>query len=261
MSMRKSVADGRLILGRLLLAGVLMLVAAAAPATTLHVAVAANFEATMKQLAADYEARGGADIVISSGSTGKLYAQILNGAPFDVFFAADARRPRLLESRHASVEGSRFTYAIGKLALWYPQSRGKVDGRILKEGDFRRLAIANPKTAPYGAAAVQTLKNMGIYASLQDRMVRGQNIGQTFQFVASGNADLGFVALSQLKNPAYKAKGSYWLVPQSLYQPLEQQAVIVSGHQIALAEKFLDYVRSPQASAVIRRFGYEVPDE
>lgn len=232
-----------------------------AAAATLHVAVAANFHATMENLAAHFEKQSGDHVSISAGSTGKLYAQILNGAPFDVFFAADARRPRLLEKKGKIVDGSRFTYATGQLVLWSRQA-GYVDsgGDVLANGDFKHLAIANPKTAPYGAVAVEALKNLGQYQRLKGRLVRGQNIGQTFHFVDSGNVELGFVALSQISDPAHPAGGSYWKVPQRLYHPLVQQAVIVRGHDRAAVRAFMKYVKGKAASAIIRRYGYTLPD-
>ncbi|MDZ7662461.1 molybdate ABC transporter substrate-binding protein [Thiohalophilus sp.] len=229
-------------------------------AETLRVAVAANFKTTLEALARDFEANSEHRLVLASGSTGKHYAQILNGAPFDLFFAADVRRPALLEEQQRSVPNSRFTYALGKLALWSPKA-DYVDreGAILASGDFRRLAMANPRLAPYGLAAKQVLKRRGLYATLQPRIVRGESIAQTFQFVASGNAQLGFVALSQLQGTGISKQGSRWTIPQSLYDPIEQQALMLNDTPAARA--FITYIKSEPAGRIMRRFGYAAPSQ
>ncbi len=233
-------------------------IAQQAMADNIHVAVASNFTHTIKMLAGQFEASSGHKVTLSFGSTGKHYAQIKNGAPFDAFFAADVKRPQLLDEEGVALPGSRFTYAIGKIVLWSPK-RSIVDaqGKVLEEGTFRHLAIASPKLAPYGKAARQVLQGRGIWEALQDRMVRGENIGQTFQFVKSGNAELGFVALSQIKHPAHTIEGSLWEVPQSLYSPIEQQAVLLRESDAARA--FLTFVKSDESLEIIRRFGYATP--
>lgn len=230
----------------------------AAEADRLHAAVASNFQPAMVVLARDFERQSGHQLTLSYGSTGKHYAQIVNGAPFDVFLAADVERPRRLESDGLAVTGSRFTYAVGKLVLWSPRPGRFEDGaKALAEGDFRFLAIANPRTAPYGLAAQQVLGNLGRWESLQSRIVRGGNIGQTFAYVKSGNAELGFVALSQLAGLDESDRGSTWAVPDELYVSIEQQAVLLADREAARA--FLDFLRSEPAAAVIRLHGYSRP--
>ncbi|MDZ7802546.1 molybdate ABC transporter substrate-binding protein [Thiohalophilus sp.] len=238
----------------------LLLAAPLCGAETLRVAVAANFKTTLEALVGEFEANSEHRLVLASGSTGKHYAQILNGAPFDLFFAADVRRPALLEEQQRSVPHSRFTYAIGKLALWSPEP-GYVDteGKVLETSDFRRLAMANPRLAPYGLAAKQVLKRHGLYATLQPRIVRGESIAQTFQFVATGNAQLGFVALSQLQGTGRGKQGSLWIVPESLYEPIEQQAVILNDTPAARA--FIAFIKSEPAGRIMRRFGYATPSQ
>jgi len=240
-----------------------MLVLAVTPvwaAQPVQVAVAANFLSTARILAAEFTQRTGTPVKISVGSTGKLYAQIENGAPYDAFLAADARRPNLLEDDGLTSSEGPFTYAIGRLVLWSPNPKW-VEGmpRALARPAFRKLAIANPETAPYGAAARATLERLGYWDSLQPALVRGENIGQAFQFVASGNAQLGFVALSQvlaLKGTSHK----YWAVPGDLYEPIDQQAVALTNGDNALGGKaFLQFLRSPAARKVIRSAGYGLP--
>lgn len=241
-----------------LIACMFALGAGQAIADEIHVAVASNFTKTIKTLAARFEASSGHRVTLSYGSTGKHYAQIKNGAPFDAFFAADVKRPQLLDEEGVALPGSRFTYAIGKIVLWSPK-RGTVDaqGEVLIEGEIRHLAIASPKLAPYGRAARQVLQDRGLWEALQNRMVRGENIGQTFQFVKSGNAELGFVALSQIIQPGHGIEGSLWIVPQSLYSPIEQQAVLLRESDAARA--FLAFVKNDESLEIIRRFGYATP--
>ncbi|MDR9437758.1 MAG: molybdate ABC transporter substrate-binding protein [Thiohalophilus sp.] len=238
----------------------LLLVAPLCNAETLRVAVASNFKTTLEALVEDFAATSKHRVIVASGSTGKHYAQILNGAPFDLFFAADVRRPRLLEQQKRSVPGSRFTYAIGKLVLWSSEA-GYVDdqGLVLETGAFRHLAMANPRLAPYGLAAKQVLQQRGLYDKLQSRLVRGENIAQTFQFVATGNAQLGFVALSQLQGSSMAQQGSLWTIPESLYDPIEQQAVLLNDTPAARA--LVAYIKSDSAERIIRRFGYATPSQ
>ena len=231
----------------------------AAWAEEVRIAVATNFLATLKEIVKNFERDTGHAAVISSGSSGKLYAQIRNGAPFDVLFSADTTRPTLMEQEGLAVQGSRFTYAVGRLTLWSPDSsRIKEDGRAtLKSGGFMRLAIANPKTAPYGTAAKHILQALGLWNTMKGRIVQGENIGQAFQFVYSQNAQLGFVALSQVLDPKIREAGSRWDVPLDLYDPLSQQAVLlVRGKNNKAANAFLDYVKASKAQTIIERFGY-----
>jgi len=227
-------------------------------ADQIKVAVASNFVVTLRALAEEFELRTGHQVLLITGSTGKLYAQISQGAPYDAFFAADARRPEILEREGGAIEGSRFTYASGRVVLWSPDSE-VVDssGEVLKRGKFKRLSIANPKLAPYGRAAQQILQKRGIWQSLRTKVVRGENIGQAYQFVRSGSVELGFVAFSQLKRPTQPISGSYWLVPQQLYQPILQQAVLLK--EGVAANAFMEFVKSDYASAVIGNSGYFSP--
>lgn len=194
------------------------------------------------------------------GSTGKHSAQIQNGAPFDLFLAADVRHPELLERHGLAMPGSRFTYAIGHLVLWSPNT-GYVDtsGDVLAQGGFRYLALANPELAPYGRAARETLESLGVWGQLDGRMVRGENVAQAFQFVASGNAELGLVALSQVERGGRATvPGSYWKVPPDLHRPIEQQAILLTDNDVARA--FLEFLRNDEARAIIRQYGYTTPD-
>jgi len=224
----------------------------------ISIAAASNFMDAIKSLAQRFEEKTGHKVVLSFGSTGKLYAQIKNGAPFDAFFAADVKHPELLEEEKIALPGSRFTYAVGKIALWSSKA-GFVDenGQVLKTDKFLHLAIANPELAPYGEAARAILQAKGVWDKLQPKIVMGENIAQTFQFVESGNAELGFVALSQLKRPDQPAQGSYWQAPQSLYPLIEQQAVVLKDGETVRA--FMDFVRSDTALDSIRGFGYGIP--
>ncbi len=231
----------------------LLLGSATAYADEVNVAVAANFTAAMKEVAAGFERATGHKAVLSFGSTGKLYAQIIHGAPFGVFLAADQERPRkLVEAGKAS---GQFTYANGKLVLWSKQ--GDLIGNsadVLKKGDFKRLAIANPKTAPYGVAAMQVLETLGVAAPVRAKLVRGDSIAQTHQFVATGNTELGFVALAQV---VLNDGGSRWIVPQAMYDPIRQDAVLLAkGTDQPAAAALLDYLKGEEARAIIERYGY-----
>jgi len=231
-----------------------------ARAVEVAVAVAANFTAPLEKLAVAFEKASGHRLAISSGSSGKLYVQIIAGAPFEVLLSADAERPAQLEKEGAAVAGSRFTYAIGKLVLWSTDP-GLVDpaGAVLAGDRFRHLAIPNPELAPYGAAARQVLQGLGLWQRLAPRLVQGEDIGQTYQFVETGNAELGFVALSQVR-AAGKARGSLWIVPAERYRPIEQQAVLLArGKDDAAARAFLDFLRSTPARTLIQQFGYGIP--
>ena len=237
-----------------------LLVSANADAGEVQVAVAANFTAPMQRIATEFEKDSGHKAALMSGATGKFYAQISHGAPFEVFLSADDETPARLEKDGLAVAGSRFTYATGRLVLWSARE-GYVDdkGEVLKKGDFRHLAIANPRTAPYGTAALQVLDKLGLQPALAPRFVQGENIAQTQQFVATGNAELGFVALSQVwKDGRFVAAGSQWLVPATLHAPLRQDAVLLRrGQGNAAAEALLAYLRSDAARRIIRAYGYE----
>ena len=242
----------------LLLSGLLL--AVSVHADEVQVAVAANFTAPMQQIAADFEKDSGHKVQLATGATGKFYAQIKNGAPFEILLAADDEMPAKLEKEGAAVANSRFTYAIGKLALWSAKA-GYVDdkGDILKKVDFKFLAIANPKLAPYGAAAIEVLTALKLLDAIQPKFVQGENIAQTHQFIATGNAELGFVALSQIMKDGKIAEGSAWLVPSSLYQPIRQDAVLLeNGKGKPAAAALMKYLASDKAKAVIKSYGYEL---
>ena len=225
-------------------------------AAEIRVAVASNFARAMTSLARNFEENTGHKVKLVFGSTGKHYAQIRNGAPFDVFFAADIKRPRLLEEEGITVSGSRFTYATGKLILWSPiPDYVDAEGGVLRHGSFRYLAIANPDLAPYGRAAREFLQSRGLWNELKQKTVRGENIGQAFQFVSSGNAELGLVAFSQVRNIHRPVEGSYWEVPASLYTPIEQQAVLLTDNEAG--RSFISYIKSKPALKIISNHGYE----
>jgi len=232
-------------------------------ANEIRIAVASNFYPTMKEVVKQFEIEAfdsskASKIVLIPGSSGKHYAQIINGAPFDLFFSADKIRPLLLEQQRISKNESRFTYALGKLALWSP-IKGLVDseGQILYDKDFRFLAIANPKIAPYGIATKETLVSMKLWQDMNEKLVRGENIAQAFQFISSGNAELGFVSFSQLMNPNFSVRGSFWEVPQSLYNLIEQQAVLLTDS--SLGRDFMLFVQTDKALNIISKFGYDLP--
>jgi len=227
-------------------------------ARTIQLAVASNFTAVMADIVRGFEKNTGDTVKIIPGSTGKLYAQISHGAPYDIFFAADVKRPQRLEEEGRIIAGSRFTYAIGKLVLWSPQAH-YVDarGRVLAKKSFHHLAMANPVLAPYGRAAQQVLQALGKYKPLLPKIVQGENISQTFQFVKSGNAELGFVACSQIKRPGKRMHGSFWFVPQTLYAPIKQQAVLLK--QSKTAQAFLSYMKTGTVLTLMHRYGYDAP--
>lgn len=231
-----------------------------AQADMVQVAVAANFTAPMQKIAADFEKATGHTAQLAFGSTGKFYAQIKNGAPFEIFLSADEETPAKLEKEGAAVAGSHFTYAVGRLVLWSAKS-DYVDGKgeVLKHGNFLHLALANPKTAPYGAAGLEVLKKLGVLDAVQARIVQGENIAQTHQFVATGNAELGFVALSQVYKDGKMAPGSAWIMPASLYAPIRQDAVLLAkGKANTAAEALLNYLKGDKAKTVIKSFGYDL---
>ncbi|OHC68638.1 MAG: molybdate ABC transporter substrate-binding protein [Rhodocyclales bacterium GWA2_65_20] len=237
----------------------LSLAAATAAADETPVAVAANFAAPMQKIAADFERDTGHKAALAFGATGKFYAQIRNGAPFELLLAADDATPARLEREGAAVAGSRFTYAIGKLVLWSAKP-GYVDARgdVLKQAAFMHLAVANPKLAPYGAAALETLRTLGLLEAVQPKFVQAENIAQAYQFIATGNAELGFVSLSQVVRDGRIASGSGWIVPDRLHSPIRQDAVLLEkGKGKAAAEALLKYLKGDKARATIRAFGYD----
>lgn len=232
---------------------------AQAQAAEVSVAVAANFAAPLKRIAAAFEQHSGHRVLSAVGSTGSLYAQVVHGAPFQVFLSADQKTIVRLEAEGHLAPGTRHTYATGRLALWSAQPR-MVDsqGEVLRGTRIQRLAIANPKLAPYGAAALETLDHLGLRAHWQPRIVQGENIAQVQQFIASGNAPLGFVALSQVMLEGRLTGGSVWVVPSSLHTPLKQDAALLKrGVDSAAARAFMDFLRSEPARAIIRAHGYE----
>ena len=229
-----------------------------AQAAEVGVAVASNFMAPMQKIAQAFEQDTGHKAMLSFGSTGSFYAQIKHGAPFQVLLAADALTPLKLESEGLGVAGSRFTYAVGKLVLWSRQP-GLVDdkGAILRSGRFERMALANPKLAPYGAAAVEVMSQMGVLKDIQPKLVQGENIAQTYQFIASGNAQLGFVALSQVMTDGKIVQGSGWPVPAGLHAPILQDAILLTpGRNNPAAKALLGYLQGEKARAIIRASGY-----
>ena len=232
-----------------------------AQADEVRVAVAANFATPLKTLAAEFEKESGHTLALSAGASGKLYAQIKSGAPFDVFLSADDETPSRLEKEGDAVSVSRFTYAVGRLVLWSAQPNTvDAQGAVLKTGNFKHLALAAPHLAPYGAAAVQTMTQLGLLAALKPRFVQGESIGQTYSFVASGNAELGFVALSQVFENGRINQGSGWIVPASLHEPLRQDAVLLArSRDKAAARALLAFLQGSKARGLIRAFGYEAP--
>lgn len=232
--------------------------ATGARADEVQVAVAANFAGPFQKIAADFAAQTGHKAVVATGSTGKFYTQVQQGAPFEVLLAADDETPRKLVAEGLGVKGQSFTYAIGKLVLWSAKP-GFVDdqGTVLRAGTFEHLALANPKVAPYGAAGIEALKALGLYEAIAPKIVQGDNIAQAQQFVATGNAELGFMALSQVAPPDKPVVGSYWLVPARLYTPILQDAVLLSkGAAKPAAVALMAYLRGDAAKAVIKAYGY-----
>lgn len=247
-------------LKRVLLTLCLFSLNAIAHAETTLVAVAANFNQPMTEIAEAFEKTTGHSAKLSFGSSGKFVAQFESGAPFEVFLSADNEKPLKLEQAGLTVPGSRFTYAIGKLVLW-SATPGLVDdrGQILDKGGFRHLALADPKLAPYGAAAIEVMKNKDVLEKLRPLFVQGENIAQTHQFVSTGNAELGFVALSQVIENGKIASGSGWIVPDDLHSPILQDAVLLkTGAENPAASALLQFLKSPEALAIIRKYGYGI---
>lgn len=228
-------------------------------ASGIRVAVASNFLIPIKKLAKAYQRTTGEKISISSGSTGKLYAQIINGAPYDVFLAANSREPERLEKEGYALPGSRFTYARGQLALWSlkAQADNQSIDQVLRSSEYKRLSIANPLTAPYGAAAASVLQSLHLDKQLRRKLLKGENISQAFQYVASHAADLGFVALSQLKVQGDKLPGQFWVVDESMHLPILQQAILLKNtRQKIQANAFMNFLKSPKTQLMIKQYGY-----
>ncbi|KAA8697689.1 Molybdenum ABC transporter, periplasmic molybdenum-binding protein [Pseudomonas caricapapayae] len=229
-------------------------------ADEVQVAVAANFTAPIQAIATDFEKDTGHKLVAAFGATGQFYTQIKNGAPFEVFLSADDTTPAKLEQEGDTVKGSRFTYAVGTLALWSAKD-GYVDGKgeVLKANQYQHLSIANPKAAPYGLAATQVLSKLGLTDATKAKIVEGQSITQAYQFVSTGNAELGFVALSQIYKDGKLTSGSAWIVPDALHDPIKQDAVILNkGKDNAAAKALVEYLKGPKAAAIIKSFGYQL---
>lgn len=255
--MKKTVLAG--ILG----GAVALLSSAVALAETATIAVAANFTKTIEMVGEQFEKESGHKLKFSFGPTGKLYAQVKNGAPFDAFFGADERRPLKTIEDGSGIKSSYFVYAQGQIALYsakYPVAKQPLD--VLQKAEFKHLAIANPRTAPYGERAQAFLKSKGLYDGVKSKLVNGESIAHAFQYVATGNAPIGFVALSQIvdpQSPIYK-KGEYWIVPQTEYKPIKQGAVILQrGKDNAAVNAFFDYLKTPKALEIIHAYGYSTP--
>ena len=246
------------LIGLALFSGVMAFAPAAASAAETQVAVAANFTEPAKEIAVAFKAATGHTATLSFGSSGQFYAQMTHGAPYEVFLSADADRPLAAERDGLGVAGHRFTYAIGRLVL-YSKTPGLVDGAgtVLAGGRFNKLSIADPAAAPYGVAAVQTMQKLGVYGAVKPKIVMGSSITQAYQFVDTGAAELGFVAYSQVINVG---GGSRWLVPATDHAPINQQAVLLyTGQNNPAAKAFLAFLKGPQAVAIIKKYGYEVP--
>ncbi|WP_248796310.1 molybdate ABC transporter substrate-binding protein [Pseudomonas sp. MWU13-2105] len=231
-----------------------------AQAAEVQVAVAANFTAPIQAIAADFEKDTGHKLVAAYGATGQFYTQIKNGAPFEVFLAADDSTPAKLEKEGDILAGSRFTYATGTLALWSAKE-GYVDakGQVLKDNQYQHLSIADPKAAPYGLAATQVLAKLGLTDQVKDKLVTGQNITQAYQFISTGNAELGFVALSQIYKDGKVTSGSAWIVPADMHEAIKQDAVILAkGKDNAAAKALVEYLKGPKAAAIIKSYGYQL---
>jgi len=251
---------GGLIMKKFMLSLVLVVLAVTpALAEQVLVAVAANFIGPFREVAMEFEKTTGHTVQTASGSSGNFYSQIKNGAPFDVFFSADNERPKLLEEEGLGVMGSRFTYAIGRLVLWSPDPSLVKGEDTLRSEKFKHLAIADPKTAPYGVAAKQAMQKLGVWETVQPRIVLGESLGQTMSFVESGNAELGFLALSQVMDPKIKGKGGRWDVPVNLHEPIQQDVVLlVKGKDNPAAKALMEFMGGPQARTIIERYGYEL---
>lgn len=227
-------------------------------AETLTIAVASNFAKPIKEIAKRYEKQTQNTVRLSFGSSGKIYAQIKNGAPFDIFLSADQSKPEALEKEGYIIDGSRFTYATGRLVLWSGNPE-LVDGKgnVLKINKYRKLAIANPKLAPYGRAASEVLSALKLSGTAQPKLIIGENISQTYQFVGTGNAEIGFIAYSQIFHKGNVKNGSVWIVPAALHSPIKQDAVILKRGKSKAASRFIDFLRESEAKTIIESYGYQ----
>lgn len=243
---------------RLLLVSLVICSTSTSWSEELNLAVASNFAAPMQLLETDFESRTGHDLQVSFGSTGSLYAQIVNGAPFDVFLSADQATLDVLQNAELLVDGSRFTYAVGGLILWSAdENLVDEDLDVLADDDFSHIAIANPELAPYGQAALDVIVVLGLAEQVSDKLVTGENISQAFGFVSTGAAELGFVALSQVMRDGEVTSGSYWMVPRDIYSPiLQDAAVLTKAAENSATAEFVEYLRSQEAAQIIRSFGY-----
>ncbi|MAY01362.1 MAG: molybdate ABC transporter substrate-binding protein [Gammaproteobacteria bacterium] len=248
---------------RILLSITLLMQSVSAQAELLTLAVASNFTAAMNEIVEQFEAGTEHSVRVSYGSSGMIYAQIINGAPFDIFFSADQEKPQALEDAGMILPSTRFTYAVGGLALWSKNAELDLqNGEILRHGNFNRLALANPRLAPYGIAAVETLQHLGLDESTRHKWVLGENISQALQFVETRNADLGFVSVSQILDQGEVRDGSAWLVPADLHSPIRQDAVILRrAEQNPAAHAFINFIQGNQASSIIESFGYRLDSE
>lgn len=247
-------------MSKLLTSILLLLPISHALADDVQVAVAANFSAPIEEIGKAFNKATGHQLKVSTGASGKFYAQIKNGAPFQVFLSADEEKPAQLEKDGLAVQGSRFTYAIGKLVLWSADA-GVVDaqGKVLEKNKINKIAVANPKTAPYGEAAMETLSAMKLKSQLEPKIVMGENISQTYQFVATGNAEIGFIALSQITKNNKITSGSAWIIPEKYYSPINQDAVLlVNGKDSAAARQLLVFLKGDEAVRIIKSYGYGV---
>ncbi|MGZ5526548.1 MAG: molybdate ABC transporter substrate-binding protein [Methylomonas sp.] len=247
---------------RIAIAASLLLIAPATWAEAVLVAVASNFTKPMTEIAEAFEKSTGHSAKLSFGSSGKFVSQLENGGPFEVFLSADGKNSIKLEQSGLAVAGSRFTYALGKLVLW-SATPGLVDdqGQVLSKGGFKHLALADPKLAPYGAAAVEVLKNLNLFDKLQLLFVQGENIAQTHQFISTGNAELGFVALSQVIDNGRIGTGSGWIIPADRYKPIRQDAILLkTGAENPAASALLKFLKSPEALAIIKKYGYDLAE-
>ncbi len=248
-------------LSRAVILSVLLLVGQTSWAASVLVAVAANFSKPMTEIAAEFNKDTGHTAKLSFGSTGKFVSQLEHGGPFEVLLSADEKAPQRLVESSLAVANSQFTYAIGRLVLWSAKPSYVDDqGKILATGGFKHIALADPKLAPYGVAAVEVLKKLGLFEKLQPLFVQGENIAQTFQFVSTGNAPLGFIALSQVIENGKIAKGSGWVIPREYYSPIRQDAVLMKkGAENPAATALLDYLKTAPALAIIEKYGYDLP--
>jgi molybdate transport system substrate-binding protein len=232
---------------------------------TVSVAAASDLASAMNEIAGHFEQATGCMVRVSTGSSGNFLSQIENGAPFDVFFSADIEYPKTLEREGLAEAGATYLYAVGKIVLWVRNDSRLDVGKgfaVLRDPSIQKVSIANPQHAPYGRAAEEALRNAGVYDAVKDRLVLGENISQAAQFVESGNADIGVVALSLAMSPPLKAKGRVWNIPENLYSPIRQGVVVMRGAQNPSgAQQFLAYIKSPAARALLEHYGFVLPRE